>query len=154
MKKQSQKISLQLVDEGDDEGVPEMEPRFDDEEADMQKAVEESLKDAYPARQGPLPPVVFREPEPGKFQPLPEVQGKGKEKVDEQAAHVLLNLQTPKKKSPAEQYIFQRRTPTTTKPSGLAESSSLYAKLGLTDREANSDEEVSPEINAEAQEEG
>ncbi|GKC45060.1 hypothetical protein Tco_1062782, partial [Tanacetum coccineum] len=37
--------------------------------------------------------------------------GKGKEKVGkEQAAQVLLNLQAPKKKSPAEQYIFQRRS--------------------------------------------
>ncbi|GJZ67486.1 monodehydroascorbate reductase [Tanacetum coccineum] len=74
IKKQSQKSSLQLVDEVEDEGAPEMEPRFDDEEADMQKAMEESLKDAYPARQGLLPPVVFREPEPGKFQPLSEVR--------------------------------------------------------------------------------
>ncbi|GJT45628.1 hypothetical protein Tco_0954343 [Tanacetum coccineum] len=30
---------------------------------------------------GPLPPVVFRETDIGKFQPLPEVPGKGKEKV-------------------------------------------------------------------------
>ncbi|GJR77989.1 DNA-directed DNA polymerase [Tanacetum coccineum] len=49
-RKQSQKSSLQLVDEVEDEGAPEMEPRFDDEEADMQKAMEESLKDAYPAQ--------------------------------------------------------------------------------------------------------
>ncbi|GKG47045.1 hypothetical protein Tco_0504242, partial [Tanacetum coccineum] len=60
----------------------------------------ESLTDAYPTQRGPLPPVVFREPDTGKFQPLPEVPGKGKEKVgEEQAAQVLLNLQTPKKKS-------------------------------------------------------
>ncbi|GJZ17978.1 E-beta-farnesene synthase [Tanacetum coccineum] len=59
----------------------ENEPRIDDEEADLQKAVEESLKEVHSARQGPLPPVVIREPESGKFQPLPEVQGKGKEKV-------------------------------------------------------------------------
>ncbi|GKE06433.1 hypothetical protein Tco_1398451, partial [Tanacetum coccineum] len=96
-----------------DEGVPVNEPRFGDEEANMQKAMEESLKDAYPAR-------------------------KGKEKVDEQAAHILVNLQTPKKKSPTEQYIFQRRTPTITKPFGLAESSSLYAELSLTDSEKDS----------------
>ncbi|GKB30976.1 hypothetical protein Tco_0870377, partial [Tanacetum coccineum] len=52
---------------------------------------------------GPLPPVVIREPESGKFQPLLEVQGKGKEKVRvEQAVQVLLNFQTPKKKSPAD----------------------------------------------------
>ncbi|GKG29329.1 hypothetical protein Tco_0416694, partial [Tanacetum coccineum] len=68
-----------------DEGVPADEPRFEDEEADiMQKVMEESLKDSYPAPRGPLPPVVIREPEPGNFQPLLEVQGKGKEKVDEE----------------------------------------------------------------------
>ncbi|GJW25457.1 hypothetical protein Tco_0039268 [Tanacetum coccineum] len=145
-----------MVDEFVDEGVPADEPRFEDEEADiMQKVMEESLKDAYPAPRGPLPPVVIREPEPGKYEPLPEVQGKGKEKVgEEQAAQVLLNLQTPKKKNPAEQFIFQRRTPATAEPSGLVETSSLYAELGLTVSETDSDEEVSPETNAEAQEEG
>ncbi|GJR28713.1 retrovirus-related pol polyprotein from transposon TNT 1-94 [Tanacetum coccineum] len=106
IKKRTQKSSLQLVDEFVDEGVPVNEPRFGDEEADLQKAVEESLKDVHAAHQGPLPPVVIREPESGKFQPLPEVQGKGKEKVgEEQAAQVLLNLQTPKKKSPADQNL-------------------------------------------------
>ncbi|GJW74767.1 hypothetical protein Tco_0134137 [Tanacetum coccineum] len=155
IKKRTQKSSLQLVDEFVDEGVPVNEPRFGDEEADMQKAVEESLKDVHAAHQGPLPPVVIREPESGKFQPLPEVQGKGKEKVgEEQAAQVLLNLQTPKKKSPADQFIFQRRTPAPTEPSGHEESSSLYAELGLTDSETESDDDVSPEINPEAQDEG
>ncbi|GJS71499.1 uncharacterized mitochondrial protein-like protein [Tanacetum coccineum] len=106
-------------------------------------------------KRGPLPPVVIREPGPGKFQPLPEVQGKGKEKVsEEQAAQVLLNLQTPKKKNPAEQFIFQRCTPATTEPSSLVETSSLYAELGLTVSETDFDEEVSPETNVEAQEEG
>ncbi|GJQ94264.1 hypothetical protein Tco_0005403 [Tanacetum coccineum] len=80
--------------------------KFGDEEANVQKALEESLKGAYLARQGPLP------------------------------------LMTPKKMSPVEQYIFQRRTPTTTKPSGLAESPSLYVELGLTDSETDSDEEA------------
>ncbi|GKB59597.1 hypothetical protein Tco_0915783 [Tanacetum coccineum] len=56
-----------------------------------------------PIQRGPLPPVVFREPNTEKLQPLPEVPGKGKEKVgEEQAAQVLLNLQTPKKKSSAQ----------------------------------------------------
>ncbi|GJZ24359.1 hypothetical protein Tco_0561818 [Tanacetum coccineum] len=62
--------------------APKNEPRLDDEEAYLQKAVEESLKDVHAAHQGPLPPVVIREPESGKFQPLPKVQGKGKEKVE------------------------------------------------------------------------
>ncbi|GKE82434.1 hypothetical protein Tco_1552434, partial [Tanacetum coccineum] len=71
---------------------------------------------------------VIREPESVKFQPLPEV--KGKEKVsEEQVAQVLINLQTPKKKSLADQYIFQRRSSAPTEPSGHDESSSLYAEL-------------------------
>ncbi|GKA23899.1 E-beta-farnesene synthase, partial [Tanacetum coccineum] len=127
VKKRTKKSSPQLVDEFVDEGVPENEPRIGDEEADLQKAVEESLKEFHSARQGPLPPVVIREPESGKFQPLPEVQGKGKEKViNEQVALDLLTLQTPKKKSPADQ---------------------------LTDSETDSDEEV-PVIVARVQDEG
>ncbi|GKC28170.1 monodehydroascorbate reductase, partial [Tanacetum coccineum] len=72
-KKRTKKSSPRLVDEFVNEGVPENEPRIGDEEADLQKAVEESLKEFYSARQGPLPPVVIREPESGKFQPLPKV---------------------------------------------------------------------------------
>ncbi|GJU73599.1 hypothetical protein Tco_1265004 [Tanacetum coccineum] len=155
-KPQEKKCKLDtLANEFVNEGVLENEPRLDDEEAATQRAIEESLKEVHDTRQGPLPPVVFREPDSGKFQPLPEVQGKGKEKVsDEQVARDLLTLQKPKKKSPAEQYIFQKRTPATSEPSGLVESSSLYAELGLTDSETDSDEEVSPEMNAGAQEEG
>ncbi|GJV33685.1 retrovirus-related pol polyprotein from transposon TNT 1-94 [Tanacetum coccineum] len=66
--------SLRLVDESVDEGIPENEPRFDDEEADMQRAMEESLKDVHAAHRGPLPPVVFREPDSGRRQPLPKDQ--------------------------------------------------------------------------------
>ncbi|GJU31873.1 hypothetical protein Tco_1175462 [Tanacetum coccineum] len=128
VKKRTLKRSQQLVDEFVDEGIPLTEPGFGDLEADTQMAIEESLKDAHGAPRGPLPPVVFRETDTGKFQPLLEVEGKGKEKVSaEQVAQVLLNLQTPKKKSPAEQYIFQRRTSAPTEPSGHDESSSLYA---------------------------
>ncbi|GJZ10337.1 retrovirus-related pol polyprotein from transposon TNT 1-94 [Tanacetum coccineum] len=154
-KKRTKKSSPRLVDEFVDEGVPENEPRIGDEEADLQKALEESLKDVHSVRQGPLPPVVIREPESGKFQPLPEVPGKGKDKVgEEQAAQVLLNLQTPKKKSPAKQYIFQRRTPAPTEHSGHEESSSLYAKLGLSDSDTESDEEMPPVVTSGAQDEG
>ncbi|GKE50848.1 hypothetical protein Tco_1486004 [Tanacetum coccineum] len=129
IKKKTQKSSLQLVDEFVDEGVPVNEPRFGDEEADTRKAVEESLKDVHAAHQGPLPPVVIREPESGKFQPLSE---------------------TPMKKSSANQFIFQRRTPAPTEPSGHEESSSLYAELGLTDSKTESDDDVSPDINPKA----
>nr|GEV08653.1 hypothetical protein [Tanacetum cinerariifolium] len=95
--------SLRSVDEFVAEGIPEKEPRVDDEEAD----------------------------------------GKGKEKVtEEQVTHDLLTLQTPKKKSSANQYIFQRFTSTPTGSSGHDESSSLYAELRLTDNEVESDEDV------------
>ncbi|GJU79561.1 hypothetical protein Tco_1281926 [Tanacetum coccineum] len=151
----SKNRTFQLRDKFIDEGAPATEPKVDNEEAIVQKVLEESMKDAYLTHRGPLPHVVFREPDSRKLQLLPEIQGKGKEKVgEEQAAQVLLNLQTPKKKNPAEQFIFQRRTPATAEPSGLVESSSLYAELGLTDSGTESDEEVSPEMNAQGQEEG
>nr|GEV36745.1 retrovirus-related Pol polyprotein from transposon TNT 1-94 [Tanacetum cinerariifolium] len=57
-----------------------------DEDAGYQKALEESIKTAYALPRGPLPPVVIREPESGKYQPLPEVLGKGKAKVTEDEA--------------------------------------------------------------------
>nr|GEY75892.1 hypothetical protein [Tanacetum cinerariifolium] len=55
--------------------------------------------------------------------------------TEEQVAHDLLSLQKPKRKSPADQYIFQRRTSTPTGSSGHNESSSLYAELGQSDSE-------------------
>nr|GEW86300.1 putative ribonuclease H-like domain-containing protein [Tanacetum cinerariifolium] len=146
--------SLRSVDKSVDEGIPETEPRFDDEEAEVQRELEEILKSVYDVPRGPLSPVVIREPESGKFQPLPEVQGKGKEKVtDERVALDLLTLQTPKKKSPADQFIYQRHTSTPTESSGHDESSSLYAELGLTDSKVESDEDV-PGIDAGVPDEG
>ncbi|GJW31790.1 hypothetical protein Tco_0051822 [Tanacetum coccineum] len=53
------------------------------EEAILQKVLEESLTYAYLTQRGPLPPVVFRETDTGKLQPLPEVSGKGKEKYSD-----------------------------------------------------------------------
>ncbi|GJT92129.1 retrovirus-related pol polyprotein from transposon TNT 1-94 [Tanacetum coccineum] len=132
-KKRTKNSSLQLVYKFIDEGVPMNEPKIGDEEADIQKAVEESLKEAHAARQGPLPPVVIMEPKSGKFQPLPE---------------------TAKNKSPAEQYIFQRCTPTPTEPSSHEESSSLYAELGLSNNDTKSDEDVPSVVTSGAQDEG
>ncbi|GJZ56446.1 hypothetical protein Tco_0611639 [Tanacetum coccineum] len=156
VKKRTVKSSKQLVDEFVDEGVPAAKPSLEDtEEAILQKVLEESLTDAYPTRRGPLPPVVFREPDTGKLQPLPEVPGKGKEKVgEEQAAQVLLHLQTTKKKSPTEQYIFQRHTPVPSEPAGHEESSSLYAELGLYGSDTESDEEMPSVVRSGAQDEG
>nr|GFD44149.1 hypothetical protein [Tanacetum cinerariifolium] len=41
---------------------------------------------AYALPRGTLPPMVIREPESGKYQPLPKVPGKGKAKVTEEQA--------------------------------------------------------------------
>ncbi|GKE45051.1 hypothetical protein Tco_1472335, partial [Tanacetum coccineum] len=122
VKNRTKKSSLQLVDEG----VPDKEPLYGDEEADTKRAIEESLKEVHGAHRGLLPPVVFREPDFGKFQPLLEVQ---------------------------DQYIFYRRTSIQTEPTGHDESSSLYAELGLTDSETDSDKEV-PGIVTRVQDEG
>nr|GEW39371.1 retrovirus-related Pol polyprotein from transposon TNT 1-94 [Tanacetum cinerariifolium] len=104
--------------------IPKKEPRVDDEETDVQRALEESLK---------------------------KVQGKGKDKVtEEQVTRDLLTLQMPKKKSPADQYISQRCTSIHIGSSGHDESSSLYAELGLMDSEVESDEDV-PRIDAGVQ---
>nr|GEU47184.1 histone deacetylase 14 [Tanacetum cinerariifolium] len=112
-----------------------------DEDADFQKAVEEIMKDAYALPKGPLPPVVIREPESGKYQPLPEVPRKGKAKVsEEQVAHDLLSLQKHKKTSPADQYIFQRRVSEHTASSFHDESP--YEVLGQSESEEESEKIV------------
>nr|GEW43305.1 retrovirus-related Pol polyprotein from transposon TNT 1-94 [Tanacetum cinerariifolium] len=153
-KKRKPISSQRSEDESVAEKGPAKEPQVDEEEADVQRALEESLKSMYDVPRGPLPPVVIREPESGKYQPLSEVSGKGKAKVaEEQVARDLLNLQKPKKKSPVNQYIFQRCTSIPIGSSGLDESSSLYAELGLTESEEDSEEDV-PGANTGGQGEG
>ncbi|GJU12610.1 retrovirus-related pol polyprotein from transposon TNT 1-94 [Tanacetum coccineum] len=153
-KRRKPKSPLKLVDEPSDKGVPVEDPAHTDEEADLQWVLELSLKEQAEKTQGPARPMTLREHDSGKYQPLPEVQGKGKEKViDKQAAHDLLTLQTLIKKSPVDQFIFQRRPLMHTEPTGQAESPSLDAELPLTDSETESDEEV-PMINAGDQDEG
>nr|GEU88429.1 hypothetical protein [Tanacetum cinerariifolium] len=63
------------------EDAPAKEPQVAAKDADLQKALEESIKTMYDVPRGPLPPVVIREPESGKYQPLLEVPGKGKAKA-------------------------------------------------------------------------
>nr|GEX63481.1 monodehydroascorbate reductase [Tanacetum cinerariifolium] len=132
--------------------VPTVEPHVADEDADYQKVLEESMKDAYALPRGTLPPVVIREPESGKYQPLPEVSGKGKAKMtEEQVAHDLLSLQKHKKISPMDQYIFQRRV---SEPTGSSRhDESPYALLGQSDSEEES-EKVVLEAEEGGQDEG
>nr|GEW90388.1 histone deacetylase 14 [Tanacetum cinerariifolium] len=118
------------------------------------KSVGESEAEEVPAQepQGPLPPVVIREPESGKYQPLPEVPGKGKAKVsEEQVAHDLLSLQKHKKTSPADQYIFQRRVSEPIASSFL--DVSPYEVLGQLDSEEES-EKVMLRVEKSSQDEG
>nr|GEX97791.1 retrovirus-related Pol polyprotein from transposon TNT 1-94 [Tanacetum cinerariifolium] len=146
--------SLKLVDEPSAEDVSVEEPVYNEEKANLQRALELSLKKQAERIQGLARPVVIREPDSRRFQPLPEVQGKGKEKViEEQAAHDLLTLQTLKNKSHVDQFIFQRHIPMLAEASGPAESPFLDVKLALIDSETKSEDEV-PKINTEDQDEG
>nr|GEX51544.1 hypothetical protein [Tanacetum cinerariifolium] len=82
------------------------------------------------------------------IQSLPEVQGKGKKKlIDEQVAHTLLDLNTPKKKSTVDQYILQKRNPETAKPTGPS-SQPEDEGIIMTNSETESDELVTP-VNKE-----
>nr|GEV10886.1 retrovirus-related Pol polyprotein from transposon TNT 1-94 [Tanacetum cinerariifolium] len=137
-KKRTPISTLKSVDESVAKDVPAKEPQVD---AELQRALEESLKSMYDVPRGPLPPVVIREPESEKYQPLLEVSRNGKAKVtEEQVAQDLLDLQKPKRKSPVDQYIFQRRTSIPTGSFGHHESSYLYAELGLSNSEEESQE--------------
>nr|GEZ13731.1 integrase, catalytic region, zinc finger, CCHC-type, peptidase aspartic, catalytic [Tanacetum cinerariifolium] len=135
------KNSPKFVGASEAEEVPAEEPQVADKDADYQKALEESMKDAYDLPKGPLPPVVIRKPESGKYQPLPVVPRKGKAKVTkEQVAHDLLSLQNHKKKSPVDQYIFQRRV---SEPTGsFRHDESPYALLGQSNNKEESEKVV------------
>ncbi|GJZ99263.1 retrovirus-related pol polyprotein from transposon TNT 1-94 [Tanacetum coccineum] len=112
-------------------GVLEKEPVYNEEETNIQRALELSLKEQAERTQGPACLVVIREPDSGRIQPLPEIQGKGKEKASDE----------------------KRRTPMPTEPFGHADSPSMDAELALTDSDMESDEEV-PGINVGVQDEG
>ncbi|GJU27206.1 hypothetical protein Tco_1165827 [Tanacetum coccineum] len=112
---------------------------IDDDEADFQRGIELSLKDLEARNQGHARTVVV---------------------------HTLLDLNTPKKKSAADQYILQKRTPETDEPTGP----SLQPEdegITVTNSEMGYDEIVTPvnkekdasnreliEINAGVQDEG
>ncbi|GKB19922.1 hypothetical protein Tco_0853845 [Tanacetum coccineum] len=84
---------------------------------------------------------------------LKRCQENGKEKVGgTMPAQVLLNLQTPKKKSSAQQYILQRHTPVPHE-SADQETSSLYAELGLSGSDTESDEEM-PSVGRSGNQDG
>nr|GEV42009.1 hypothetical protein [Tanacetum cinerariifolium] len=67
------KSPLKLVDEFTNEGVPVKETSYNEEEANLQRALDLSLKELDKQTQGPARPMVFRESDSGRFQPLPEI---------------------------------------------------------------------------------
>ncbi|GJY61101.1 retrovirus-related pol polyprotein from transposon TNT 1-94 [Tanacetum coccineum] len=125
-KKRIAKSPLKLVDEPSDEGVRVKESAYNEEEANLQRALELSLKEQGEQTQGLACPIVLREHDSRRIQPLSDVQGMGKEK---------------------------RRTPMPTETSRHAESPSLDVELALTDSETESNNEV-PKINTGDQDEG
>ncbi|GJT15643.1 retrovirus-related pol polyprotein from transposon TNT 1-94 [Tanacetum coccineum] len=122
-KRRKAKSPLRFIDEPSDKGVPVEEPAHDDEEANIQRALELSLKEQGKRTQGLARPVER-----------------------EQAAHDLLTLQTLMKKSPTKQFIFQRRPPMPTESSAHA---SMDAELNQIDNEGQAG--PNPGIAAESQ---
>nr|GFA17289.1 hypothetical protein [Tanacetum cinerariifolium] len=126
-KRSKPKSPLKLLDEFVDEGVLVKEPASNKVEANLQQAMDLSLKELEKKTQGPARPVVFREPDSGRFQPL---------------------LETLKKNSPVDQFIFQRPTSMSIESSRNAEFHSIDAELTMTDSVMESDKEV-PLVNRE-----
>ncbi|GJZ31544.1 hypothetical protein Tco_0576591 [Tanacetum coccineum] len=116
------------IDEPSDEGVPVKEPAHDDD-------------------------IIRSSTGPRAKSKGARGTNSGTSSSGEQVAHDLLTLQNPKKKSLAEQFIFQRRTPMPTEPTGHADSPFVDVELALSDSETESDEEV-PMIKTRDQDEG
>nr|GEZ93803.1 histone deacetylase 14 [Tanacetum cinerariifolium] len=85
-KKRKPLSSLRSVDESVAEDVPTKEPQVDDEEADMQRALEESMKSMYDVSWVSLPLVFIKEPESEKYQPLSRCRERAKKRHDESSS--------------------------------------------------------------------
>ncbi|GKF69226.1 hypothetical protein Tco_0202283 [Tanacetum coccineum] len=111
------KPSLQLIDEDEPtqpEHEPEPEHQGEGDEYDVERAIQMSLESFQEKSQAHVGGVAIRELVAKATGPLPMVEGKGKAiATEEQAAQSLLALHTPKRRSTTDQFIFQRRTPTT-----------------------------------------
>nr|GFB32785.1 hypothetical protein [Tanacetum cinerariifolium] len=110
------KSPFQVVDEPDEEPAqsepePKLKHQDKGDEDDMELAIQMSLESIQAQSQAHVGGVAIREPIAEATQPLPVVEGKGKAIVtEEQAAHLLLALHTPKSRSTTNQFIFQRWT--------------------------------------------
>nr|GEU49577.1 retrovirus-related Pol polyprotein from transposon TNT 1-94 [Tanacetum cinerariifolium] len=92
--------------------LPKQVGKGEGDKDDMERAIRMSLESFQAQSQAHAGGVAIRKPVAEATQPLPIVEGKGKAIItEEQAAHSLLALHTPKKRSNTNQFIFQRRTP-------------------------------------------
>ncbi|GJS79532.1 hypothetical protein Tco_0729413 [Tanacetum coccineum] len=92
----------------------EPQPQGEGEEFDLNRAIQMSLETFQAHGQAPVGGVTICEQVEEATRPLHAVEGKGKAiATDEQAVQSLLALHTPKRRSTIDQFIFQRRTPTT-----------------------------------------
>nr|GEW55546.1 retrovirus-related Pol polyprotein from transposon TNT 1-94 [Tanacetum cinerariifolium] len=106
---------------------PQKAGKGEGDKDDMEHAIQMSLESFQAQSQPHVGGVAIQEPVAVATRPLPVVEGKGKAFVTkEQAAHSLLALHTPKRRSTMDQFIFQRRTPaieaSSTGPSAQAQN--------------------------------
>jgi hypothetical protein len=118
--KKTKKVKATVLDDNPHEMLSPTEA------ADIQKAVEESLKTSETHPGPPLTGVSIKEPVPEKIMPLPDTIGKGKNVVsDEQAAHTLLHISSPASKLKEPRYEFKRRSPESSKPKEVSSEDTL-----------------------------
>nr|GEV60473.1 retrovirus-related Pol polyprotein from transposon TNT 1-94 [Tanacetum cinerariifolium] len=115
------KSLFQLVDEPNEEPAhsesepePELKHQGEGEEDDMECAIQMSLESFQAQSQAHVSGMAIREPVAEATRPLPVVEGKCKAiATEEQAAHSLLALHTPKRRNTTDQFVLQRRIPVT-----------------------------------------
>ncbi|GJU15370.1 hypothetical protein Tco_1143336 [Tanacetum coccineum] len=125
---------------------PEPEPKHQGagEEYDVKRAIQISLELFQVQGHAHVGGVSIREPVAEAIRPLPMVEGKVKAiTTEEQAAQSLLALHTPKSRSITDQFIFQRRTPST------EEASTRPSTQPQDDASTNIVRDSSSPVNAE-----
>nr|GEX90781.1 retrovirus-related Pol polyprotein from transposon TNT 1-94 [Tanacetum cinerariifolium] len=114
-KEKSTKTTLpKQADKAHFEPEPKLEHQSEGDNDEMERVIQMSLETFQAQSQAHVGRVAIREPVAKATRPHPVVEGNGKAIVtEEQAAQSLLALHTPKRRSIMDQFILQRRTPTT-----------------------------------------
>nr|GEX06830.1 hypothetical protein [Tanacetum cinerariifolium] len=142
------KSPFQMVDGPNEEPAhsepePELVHQGEGDEENMELAIQMSLESFQAQSQEHIGGVAIREPIAEATRPLPVVEGKGKAiAIEEQAAHSMLVLHTPKRRSTTDQFVLQRQTLVTkeasTGPSTQAQDNTSKGKD--VDEQLNLDE--------------